>query len=93
MTGLRHAAVQNNQNLLVQGLGPMFVTSFTYLPELKDYRDTLLTDKVKLARFIAAMHDSKIRIIGRGLWYISAAHTDADVDHAVQVASEVLAAL
>jgi glutamate-1-semialdehyde 2,1-aminomutase len=36
------------------------------------------------------MHDRKVRVIGRGLWYISAAHTDADITHAIGVAREVL---
>ncbi|MBN8850767.1 MAG: aspartate aminotransferase family protein [Sphingobacteriales bacterium 50-39] len=93
MYGLRNAALESNQNLLVQGAGPMFVTSFTSLPGLNDYRDTLSSDKEKLGRFIAAMHDRKIRIIGRGLWYMSAAHTEQDVDHAIKIAGEVLRAM
>jgi len=39
------------------------------------------------------MQDSGIRIIGRGLWYISAAHTEADIDEAVRKATEVLRSL
>jgi glutamate-1-semialdehyde 2,1-aminomutase len=90
INGLRKAADLANQKILVQGPGPMFIVSFTELDSFKDYRDTLKSDKAKLSKFIAAMHNSKIRIIGRGLWYISAAHTDEDIDHAIQVASEVL---
>jgi len=29
-------------------------------------------------------------VIGRGIWYISAAHTQADIDETVAVAGEVL---
>ena len=36
---------------------------------------------------------ARIRVIGRGLWYISAAHTEADVDQAVSTAREVLAVI
>jgi glutamate-1-semialdehyde 2,1-aminomutase len=90
MAGLGDAARKTGQNLLVQGAGPMFITSFTDLPGLNDYRDTLSCDKAKLGKFIAAMHDRKIRIIGRGLWYISAAHTQQDIDHAIMNAAEVL---
>jgi glutamate-1-semialdehyde 2,1-aminomutase len=36
------------------------------------------------------MHNKGIRIIGRGLWYISAAHTEQEIDHAVKTAKEVL---
>lgn len=88
--GIRKAAADYNHNLLVQGPGPMFNIGFTNLQKVKDYRDTLTYDKAKLGKFIAAMHDERIRIIGRGLWYISAAHTEADIDHAIEVSRKVL---
>ena len=90
MEGLKDAARDSGQNLLVQGPGPMFNTSFTDSGEIKDFRDTLKADKIKLARFIAGMHDAGIRIIGRGLWYISAVHTEEDIDRAIASAVTVL---
>lgn len=88
--GLTQAAIDANQNLLVQGPGPMVHIGFTSLKQVNDYRDTFTYDKVKLGRFIAAMHDKGIRIIGRGLWYISAVHTKEDIEHAIKTATEVL---
>jgi glutamate-1-semialdehyde 2,1-aminomutase len=67
----------------------MFILAFTELTSFKDYRDTFSSDKAKLAKFIAGMHNSKIRVIGRGLWYISAVHTEEEVDHAINIATEV----
>ncbi|MCO5236429.1 MAG: aspartate aminotransferase family protein [Chitinophagaceae bacterium] len=90
MDGLKQAAVQSGQNLLVQGPGPMFNIAFTDMDAVRDYRDTLKLDRVKLGKFISAMHDHKIRIIGRGLWYISAAHTEDEIDEAINVATKVL---
>ncbi|MFC5409287.1 aspartate aminotransferase family protein [Larkinella bovis] len=90
MAGLTKAAAETGQNLRVQGLGPMFHTGFTDLETVTDYRATLSYDKAKLGKFIAAMHDKGVRVIGRGLWYISAAHTEADIDHAIQTARQVL---
>ncbi|GAB3248651.1 glutamate-1-semialdehyde 2,1-aminomutase [Larkinella harenae] len=90
MAGLRKAAAETGQNLLVQGLGPMFHAGFTDLETVTDYRGTLSYDKAKLGKFIAAMHDKGVRVIGRGLWYISAAHTEADIDHAIATARQVL---
>lgn len=90
MEGLRKLAVDYNQPLLVQGLGPMFHTGFTPLKKVNDYRDTLHYDKVRLSRFTTGMHDRGVRIIGRGLWYISAVHTEQDVDHALEAARETL---
>ncbi len=89
MEGLNEIGKKNNSNLLVQGLGPMFHTGFTSLGSVNDFRDTLMYDKVKLNKFIAGMHDRGIRIIGRGLWYISAAHTEKDIDTALGIASTV----
>ena len=91
MYGLREAAKQSGQNLMVQGLGPMFVTYFGDHDSAIDYRDTLNADKAKLSKFIAGLHDSGIRVIGRGLWYISAAHTEEDINLAVAAAERVLA--
>jgi len=90
MEGLRQAAAEANQNLLVQGPGPMFNIGFTPLKRIKDYRDTFTCDKAKLGKFIGAMHDHGIRIIGRGLWYISAAHREEDIDLAIEKAKTVL---
>lgn len=93
ITGLRALAAQHGHAMLVEGPGPMFATTFTTLSRTKDYRDTLVADKAKLGRFIAAMHDEGVRVIGRGLWYISAVHTEEDIDHALAVADKVLAQL
>jgi glutamate-1-semialdehyde 2,1-aminomutase len=90
MEGLKTAAADAGQNLLVQGPGPMFHAGFTDLKSINNYRDTFSYDRAKLSHFIAGMHDRGIRVIGRGLWYISAAHTTADIDHAITVAKEVL---
>ncbi|MEO8962011.1 MAG: hypothetical protein ABI325_09025 [Ginsengibacter sp.] len=90
MEGIRQVATATNQNLLVQGHGPMFNTGFTDLKSVNDYRDTLSFDKNKLKKFISGMQESNIRIIGRGLWYISTAHTEADIDEAIEKATEVL---
>lgn len=90
MVGLRRAAQKAGQNLLVQGIGPMFTTAFTSLTQLHDFRDTLAGDKAKLGRFVAGLHDRGVRVIGRGLWYISAVHTEQEIDHAIAVAEEVL---
>lgn len=90
MEGLKQAASATNHSLLVQGPGPMFNVAFTELDEVTDYRDTLTFNKVKLSKFISAMHDYGVRIIGRGLWYISAAHTEGDVQFAIEKAEKVL---
>jgi glutamate-1-semialdehyde 2,1-aminomutase len=88
--GLQNAAAEAGQNLLVQGFGPIVHTGFTNLTAVNEYRDTFSYDKGKLGKFIAGMHNKGVRVIGRGLWYISAAHTEEEIYHAINTAREVL---
>ncbi len=93
MDGLRKAAQETGHQVLVQGLGPMFHMGFSALERVRDFRDTWSYDKPKYAKFVAGMQDRGIRLIGRGLWYISAAHTEAEIDQAIDTARSVLKSL
>ncbi|GAB3225559.1 aspartate aminotransferase family protein [Spirosoma arcticum] len=93
MDGLRGVAHETGHPLLVQGLGPMVHAGFTHLSSVRDYRDTLTYDKARQNQFVAGLHDRGIRIIGRGLWYISTAHTEADIQQAIDAARSVLSAI
>ena len=88
--GIREAAKATNQNLLVQGPGPMFNIAFTDKKVIKDYRDTLSCDRNKLKTFVAGMQEENIRIIGRGLWYISSVHNESDIDKAIKAVHHAL---
>ena len=90
MAGIRKTAEKYGHNLLVTGPGPMFCIGFKNLASLYDFRDTLSFDNEKLKRLIAALHNEGIRVIGRGLWYISTAHTEEDIDHAIETVDRVL---
>ncbi len=90
MNGLKEIGKKQESNLLVTGLGPMLHTGFTDLKKVKDFRDVMSYDKTKLGKFVAGMHDRGIRIIGRGLWYISTVHTEAEIDKTLEIAEEVM---
>jgi glutamate-1-semialdehyde 2,1-aminomutase len=90
MIGLAEIGEKYNNNLLVQGLGPMLHTGFTALKKVADFRDVQSYDKVKLGKFVAGMHNEGIRIIGRGLWYISAVHIEKDIELALEKAEKVI---
>jgi len=87
--GLIRLNEKHQQNMLVEGPGPMINTSFSDLKEARDYRDVLTFDKAKLGIFISKLHDCGIRVIGRGLWYISAATTVEDVESALSAVDAV----
>jgi glutamate-1-semialdehyde 2,1-aminomutase len=90
MDGLRSAASEVGVDLLVQGMGPMFHVGFTSAAAVSDLRDCRGYDRARGTRFVAGMHERGIRLIGRGLWYVSNAHAEADIDRAVATAREVL---
>ncbi|MCY2964520.1 MAG: aminotransferase class III-fold pyridoxal phosphate-dependent enzyme [Planctomycetota bacterium] len=90
MAGLADVAQRAGHPLRIQGLGPMFHAGFTTLPAVRDYRDTLTYDKPAYAKFVVGMQDRGIRLIGRGLWYVSAAHSADDIDQAISTAYDVL---
>lgn len=89
-SGLRKQAADLGINLLVQGLGPVIHTGFVDRTAVYDFREVQLYDKGKLKQFIAGLHDEGLRVIGRGLWYISAAHTGEDIDEALRISEKIL---
>ena len=90
MAGLREAAHEAGQPMLVQGPGPIVHVAFTDLPYARDLRDTLAFDKAKLGKFVLSLQEQGVRILGRGTFYLSAAHTEQDIDQAIEVVRSTL---
>src|SRR5262245_1423059 len=65
----------------VIGEPPLFDVVFTDLP-IKDYRDTLKGDKEIATRFNKLLRERGI-MKGESKYYVSLAHTQADVDHTI----------
>ena len=65
----------------VTGEPPLFDLVFTDQP-IKDYRDTLKADGVMAARFNRLLRDRGI-MKGESKYYVSLAHTRADIDHTI----------
>jgi glutamate-1-semialdehyde 2,1-aminomutase len=90
MEGLKEASNETGHNLLVQGLGPMFHTGFSNKDSVTSFREMAAYDKEKSKLFVSKMHENGVRIIGRGLWYISAVHNESHIEKAINVAKKVL---
>jgi glutamate-1-semialdehyde 2,1-aminomutase len=74
--GLCELGQRHGLPLLIQGIPTAFHLSFTELDALRDYRDVAgATDRERYGRFCLAMLEEGVRLIERGIWYISAAHT------------------
>ncbi len=70
----------------VVGEPPLFDILFTDHP-LKDYRDTLKADKAIAGRFNKLLRERGI-MKGESKYYVSLAHTQADIDQTIQAWSE-----
>jgi glutamate-1-semialdehyde 2,1-aminomutase len=91
MDGIREIGQRLGLPLLVQGLPMAFHLSFTELPAIRDYRDYAAhCDKVRYNRFVLAMLERGVRLIGRGIWYVSAAHTPAHVEQTLEAVEAAL---
>ena len=66
--------------VLVSGFGAAFAIHFTNRTELRDYRDTLADDTGLLNRFLHRALERGLHIVPDGRMYVSAAHTDRDID-------------
>ena len=87
MEGIKGQAEEHGVKVLVQGPGPMFHLSFTEREAITDYRTSLQCDREAFRRFAVLLLDEGVRLTGRGLWYLSAAHTEADIDFTLQAVS------
>jgi glutamate-1-semialdehyde 2,1-aminomutase len=90
---IMRSASRWGQAIVAQGLGPVFHLGFSTSGTIKDYRGTLSCSKEKYRSFCDAMHDRGIRLIGRGLWYVSAAHTSEDIESCAEAADQAFEVL
>jgi glutamate-1-semialdehyde 2,1-aminomutase len=90
MAGIRQAAGRAGRPLLVDGPGPVFNLYFTDQPAVRNYRDYARCDLAAMARLHTALLDRGVNMVGRGLFFLSAAHTEADIDETISAVAEAL---
>jgi glutamate-1-semialdehyde 2,1-aminomutase len=90
--GLRQAIAATGASAIVQGQGSMLQLYFTSRDRIRDYRETAEVDHDRFMQFAHEM-------IRRGVlvhpdpfehWFLSAAHTDEDIDRVVEAAEDSL---
>ncbi len=91
MAGLRQAAADAHVPLLVDGPGAVFSTYFTDQAAVNNYRDFAATDRARMGRLHPRLLERGVNIVGRGLWFLSSAHTAADVDQTIAAFADALA--
>lgn len=91
MAGIREIAQRTGVPLLVQGLPTAFHLSFTDEKEITDYRSLISNcDQKRYERFAVGMLERGVRLLERGIWYVSTAHTDAHIAKTLETLEDVL---
>lgn len=90
MSGIRRIAKKQKKPLLVQGLGPMFHVGFTSSKEVTSFRDCDNYDGARYGQLVSGMRERGVRLIGRGIWYVSAAHTERHVEQTLALFEDAL---
>ena len=94
MAGLRGLATRHELDILLQGPGPVFAMAFTSASEITDYRSHRMNaDEEKYAEFNQGMLDQGVRLTARGVWFVSTAHTEQDIEDTLAAADDVLGSL
>lgn len=94
MRGIAALASERGIDLRVQGFGTCFNVFFApEHHEVSDYQSYRRTDLKKQQHFLGELLDRGIRPTSRGTWFVSAAHTQADIDETLAAVSAALDAI
>lgn len=88
-TGIEQALAAAGLRAVTSGGGPIFQVSF--MPAVATtYRELLAADTALYANLVLALLDEGILVLPDGRWYVSAAHTDEDIDLTLQALDRAL---
>ncbi len=93
MDGIRAVAERRGVKMLVSGFGAAFALHFTNAAELRSYRDVCADDAERLRRCLFGLLERGVYALPDGRFYLSLAHTDADVEETLAAVDAVSAAL
>jgi len=88
--GLEALLRKRGHSVVTSGGGPVFQVSFMDKPA-ENYRDTLAANSSMYSDFALAMLGEGELLLPDGRWYVSAAHTDEDIEATLSAAAKVLA--
>ncbi len=88
--GIAGALNEAGVPVIVSGDGPVFQVSFMDQPA-KSYRDTLRARTALYADFALGLLDKGVLVLPDGRWYVSAAHTEEDIDRTLEAVRSLCA--
>ncbi len=92
VSGLKAACEKSNLVYEIVGYPAVFQMRFG-LRGPTDYRSSLAADRAKYMRFTSELLQRGVRVLPRGTWFLSSAHTHADIDKTLREVNTVLATL
>jgi glutamate-1-semialdehyde 2,1-aminomutase len=93
MQSIRDCAEASGLGLHIQGLPMAFHASFTPPGQpVTRFRDLARSDPDRYARLAGALIGQRVWVARRGIWYVSAAHTEADVAETLDRAGRAFSA-
>lgn len=90
MDGVAQLGAKAGKQVHVRGLPPAFHISFNETEEVTDYRTFQSRDKEAYGRFWDALQERGVRTTPDGLWFVSTAHTQDDVDKTLEAVEAAL---
>ncbi len=91
MDGLREIAEQLGLPLVIQGYPAAFFVGFSDAGMFSDAAQfAVQVDRQRYERFALAMLERGVRVLERGLWYVSAAHDGDHITRTLKAAEEAL---
>jgi len=90
MAGIAEAGRRAGKDVHIRGVGTAFFVSFNDREEIVDYRTSLGRDREAYGRFWLALQERGVRTIPEGLWFVSTAHTQEDVDRTLSAVAEAM---
>lgn len=89
--GLKKIAADSGENLQVTGYGAAVNTYFGEPDSVCDYQSYKKGDAGKLQALLSTLTGQGVRPTGRGTWFISAAHSNDDIDQTLAIVRDALA--
>jgi len=90
MAGIETLAQETDKQAHVRGVPPVFHVSFNETEDVVDYRTFQSRDKDAYTRFWLALQENGVRTTSDGLWFVSTAHTQDDVDQTLDAVAKAL---
>ena len=86
--GLASALKKAGIPVVTSGDGPVFQVSFMDEPA-QNYRETLQAQTALYSDFVVGLLDKGVLVLPDGRWYVSAVHTDEDIDRTLEAVRSV----